>query len=346
MRAWCLPAFGTIESLSLETVPDVPPGPDEVLLDVLSAALNPADRYLAEGLYPAKPRFPHVLGRDGLGMVVRVGAGVAGWKPGDKALLLRGEAGVSRPGTLAERVTVPADCLEPVPAGWTDDQASCAALVYVTAHQALTQWGDLPPGVVLVSGASGGVGVATVQLATAAGHTVVALSRSPEKAERIAALGAALVLDPAEPQWRTRLKEFLAPRRVDLVVDTIGGELLPRLIDTLGMGGRVSLVGMLAGPVPQLNTASFFFRRIRMGGVAVGTYSIEESRAAWRQVVALLGRTGQRPIIDSVFPLEEVPAAFARLAAGPMGKVLVRVGAGTTTAAAGPRAETHGGDPR
>jgi NADPH2:quinone reductase len=98
--------------------------------------------------------------------------------------------------------------------------------------------------------------------------------------------------------------------------------------------------------VPQLNTASFFFRRIRMGGVAVGTYSIEESRAAWRQVVALLGRTGQRPIIDSVFPLEEVPAAFARLAAGPMGKVLARVGAGTTTAAAGPRAETHGGDPR
>jgi NADPH2:quinone reductase len=118
------------------------------------------------------------------------------------------------------------------------------------------------------------------------------------------------------------------------------------MIDTLGMGGRVSLVGMLAGPVPQLNTASFFFRRIRMGGVAVGTYSIEESRAAWRQVVALLGRTGQRPVVDSVFPLEEVPAAFARLAAGPMGKVLVRVGAGTTTAAAGPRAETHGGDPR
>jgi NADPH2:quinone reductase len=345
MKAWCLPKFGTIESLSLEAVPEVPPASDEVMLDVLCAALNPADRYLAEGLYPARPTFPHVLGRDGLGVVVRAGAGVAGWKPGDKALLLRGEAGVTRPGTLAERVTVPADCLEPVPAGWTDEEAACAALVYVTAHQALTQWGELPPGVVLVSGGSGGVGLATVQLAAALGHTVVALSRGTEKSRRIGDAGAALVLDPADPEWRARLKEFIAPRRVDLAVDTIGGELLPRMIDTLAMGGRVSLVGMLAGPVPQLNTASLFFRRIRLGGVAVGTYSREESRAAWREVVAILDRSGKRPIIDSVFPLEEVPAAFARLAAGPLGKVLVRV-RDVPTAPAGTRGEPHGGSAR
>lgn len=346
MRAWCLPRCGTIGSLSLEIVPDVQPGPDEVLLDVLCAALNPADRYLAEGLYPAKPRFPHVLGRDGLGVVVRVGERVVRWKPGDKALLLRGEAGVTQPGTLAERVTVPADCLEPIPPGWTDDEASCAALVYVTAHQALTQWGEISQGVVLVSGASGGVGVATVQLAAAFGHTVVALSRSPEKARRISELGATVVLDPADPQWRARLKDRIAPRRVDLVVDTIGGGLLPTMIDALGMGGRVSLVGMLAGPVPHLNTASLFFRRIRLGGVAVGTYAVEESHAAWSQVIELLGRTGQRPVIDSIFPFEEVSAAFARLAAGPMGKVLVRVRDVETAAGRVPGGDLHGSDAR
>lgn len=325
MRAWCLPKQGSIDSLSIETVADPSPAPEEVVLDVHHAALNPADRYLAEGLYPAKPTFPHILGRDGVGVVSRVGDHVTDWKPGDKALLLRGEAGVSRPGTLAERITVPAACLEPVPAGWTDTQAAAAPLVSLTAHQALLQWGELPPGVVLVSGASGGVGVATVQLARSLGHTVVALTRSRDKAARLLELGAAAAFDPADPEWRRQAKVFLSPRRVDLVVDTIGGELLPQLIDTLGMGGRVSLVGMLAGPVPQFNTASCFFRRILLGGVAVGSYTVEESRAAWHRVVALLHDVGQKPIIDSVWPMEQVPEAFARLAAGPMGKVVIDV---------------------
>jgi NADPH2:quinone reductase len=121
------------------------------------------------------------------------------------------------------------------------------------------------------------------------------------------------------------LKQFLQPRRVDLVVDSIGGSLLPKMIDTLGMNGCISLVGMLAGPVPQFNTASLFFRRLQMRGVAVGSYSAQENREAWRQVVSMLGSTHQRPAIDSVFPMQQVPAAFARLAEGPMGKVLVDV---------------------
>lgn len=323
MRAWCLPKQGTIDSLSLESIAATPPAPGEVVLDVRYAALNPADRYLAEGQYPARPTFPHVLGRDGVGTVTRVGEGVSEWRPGDTALLLRGEAGVSRPGTLAEQVTVPAACLAHVPAGWTEQEAAAAPLVSLTAWQSLTQWGDLPPGVVLVSGASGGVGVATVQLAIGLGHTVLGLSRSREKAARLAEIGAAAVFDPADPGWWKQAKAFLAPRRVDLVVDTIGGALLPQLIDMLGLEGRVSLVGMLAGPVPQFNTASCFFRRIRLGGVAVGGYSFEESHAAWRRVVAVLAAGGQRPLIDSVWPLERVPEAFARLAAGPLGKVLV-----------------------
>jgi NADPH2:quinone reductase len=323
MRAWCLPKQGTIDSLSLESIAATPPGPGEVVLDLRYAALNPADRYLAEGQYPAKPTFPHVLGRDGMGTVAVVGEGVSEWRPGDTALLLRGEAGVSRPGTLAEQVTVPAACLERVPEGWTEQEAAAAPLVSLTAWQALSQWGDLPPGVVLVSGASGGVGVATVQLAKGLGHTVIGLSRSREKAARLVEIGAAAVHDPTEPEWGKQAKAFLAPRRVDLVVDTIGGALLPQLIDMLGMGGRVSLVGMLAGPVPQFNTASCFFRRIRLGGVAVGTFTVEESHTAWRQVVAVLEAGGQRPLIDSVWPMERVPEGFARLAAGPMGKVLI-----------------------
>jgi len=260
---------------------------------------------------------------------------VTAWRPGDEALLLRGEAGVTRPGTLAERVAVPAACLERVPAGWTAEEAAGAALVLLTASQALTQWGDLPPSAVLVSGASGGVGLATVQLARALGHTVVGLSRSPTKSARIRAAGAALVADPRDSAWPVRVKDFLQPARVGLVVDTIGGPLLPQLVDTLGMHGRVSVVGMLAGAVPQFNTASLFFRRLRLGGVAVGSFTSAESHAAWRHAVSLLAAAGQRPVVDSVFPFAAVPAAFARLAAGPLGKVVITVAAGGVTAEQG-----------
>ena len=325
MQAWLLPEIGTIENLRLDAIAPAPPGSGEVTLDVLYAALNPADRYLAEGLYPARPALPHVLGRDAMGVISQVGEGVSDWKPGEKALLLRSEAGVSRPGTLAQQVTVPAECLERLPEGWTDQQAACAALVYVTAYQALTQFGSQSSSVVLVSGASGGVGVAAIQLAHAMGHTAIGLSRSSEKASKLLRLGATWTLNPEDPQWPLALKQLLQPRRVDLVVDNIGGSLLPKMIDTLGMDGCVSLVGMLAGPVPQFNTASLFFRRLRMRGVAVGSYSIEENHQAWRQVVDLLSDSHQRPVIDSVFPMQQVPAAFARLAEGPMGKVLVDV---------------------
>jgi NADPH2:quinone reductase len=84
------------------------------------------------------------------------------------------------------------------------------------------------------------------------------------------------------------------------------------------------VVGRLAGPVPEFNTASLLFRRLRLGGVAVNTYTTAENRAAWQDVVALLARAGTRPLVDSIFEFENLPKAFARLAAGPLGKVLLR----------------------
>ena len=132
--------------------------------------------------------------------------------------------------------------------------------------------------------------------------------------------------NPSDSRWRTALEEGFRPRRVDLAIDNIGGKLLPEVIDTLGDLGKVSLVGRLAGPVPNFNTATLFFRRLRLGGVAVGAYTNAESRAAWQEVLRLLARTGARPLVDSVFPFEQIQRAFARLAEGPMGKVLLEVG--------------------
>ena len=143
----------------------------------------------------------------------------------------------------------------------------------------------------------------------------------PENAQGI--ISSAYLKDPTDPQWGQSLKRALGQRRVDLAIDNVAGTLLPEVIATLDYGGKVSLVGRLAGPVPQFNTGTLFFRRLRMGGVAVSTYTNAESRTAWQTLVALLAKTNAKPIVDSVLPFEQLPKAFERLAAGPMGKVLI-----------------------
>ena len=328
MRAWLLDDLTGIGGLRLAEIPDPIPQDGEVILRVHYASLNPADRYLSERQYPAKPPLPHVLGRDGMGTVEQLGPGVNLLQSGDRRAVLRGEVGVNRPGTFAERVAVPADNLVAIPVGWSETEVAGATLVYLTAYQALTMWGALPPdALVLVTGASGGVGVAAVQLARAMGHTVIALSRSEEKSRRLRELGATSTFDPDDPDWWRAARAAIAPRRVDLAVDNIGGKLLPEVVELLGNLGKLSLVGRLAGPVPEFNTATLFFRRIRIGGVAVGAWTSAESRAAWGEVLRLLSDAGARPQVDSIFPFEDLPKAFGRLAQGPMGKVLLHVGA-------------------
>lgn len=308
-------------------LPNPTPGREEVLIRVHYAALNPADRFLAERLYPAQPPLPHVLGRDGMGVVESVGAGVARRRAGDRVVVLRGETGVTRWGTLAEFVVVPQEALAAVPNGWTDQEAAAAPLVYLTAHQALHQWGALPPGTVLVTGASGGVGVASIHLAKCLGHRVIGLSRGGGKHARLRALGCDLVVDPGNEELRKTIKEFTGGRGVDLVIDNVAGPLFNTLVDVLGYGGRISVVGMLGGNVPSFSTAKLLFRRARIGGVQVGDRTPQEAQRHWNDIVTLLAREGKRPVVDSVFAFEALARAFARLAEGPLGKVLMAVSA-------------------
>ncbi len=326
MKAWLLEKLGGLENLHLANTAEPVCSTNDVVVEVQYAALNPADRYLAEGQYPARPALPHILGRDAMGRIAQTGPGVTNWKPGDRALIIRGPVGVELPGAFAQRVAVPADSLAALPDGWTPQQCAGASLVYLTAWQALTQWGDLPPSVVLITGASGGVGVASVQLARALGHTVAAFSRSAEKRQHLSDLGAKITLDPADTQWRRKLLELLDGKRVDLVVENIGGAQFSQLLDVMATWGKLSVVGRLAGPVPQFNTASLFFRRLRIGGVSAGSFTAQEAQAAWQESLKLLKVHDSRPLVDSVFEFDQLPQAFERLARGPMGKVLLKVG--------------------
>jgi NADPH2:quinone reductase len=330
MRAWLMDSYGGIESLRLDEVPDPRPGPNEVVLNVQFAGLNPADAFLASGMYPAKPRFPHVLGRDGAGEVAEVGSGVRDTRRGDTVGILRCDVGVDAWGTLAEKVIVPSESVAPLPKGWSLEEMAAAPLVFLTAWQALTQWSDPPAppprgSNVLVTGASGGVGVASVLLGKSMGLTVVALSRSLQKQARLKELGADFVFDPNDPHLVRTIGRALASKRLNLVIDSVGGALLPPLVGLLDYGGRVSIVGRSGGSVPEFNTATLLFRRIRMGGVAVGDYSGQEAQSIWREIVDRLEAIGRRPQIDVTVPFEKVKEGFSRLAQGPMGKVLVKI---------------------
>lgn len=330
MRAWLMQSYEGVDKLELKEAADPQPGPGEALLRTRFAALNPADAFLARAMYPANPPLPHVLGRDGVGEVLAVGAGVGNVRVGDIAGVLRCDVGVATWGTLAEKTVAPAASLAPVPAGWSLEEMAGAPLAFLTAWQALTQWSDPPAppkagSVMLVTGASGGVGIASILLGKSMNLTVVALSRSGEKGAKLKELGADYVFDPADPGLRKAVLTALSPRRVDLVVDNIGGVLFNEVIAMLGYAGRISVVGRSAGPVPEFNTASLFFRRNRVGGVAVSDYSPEAAQATWKEIVRRLDAMGKRPIIDRIYPFEEVKQAFGRLAQGPLGKVVVRV---------------------
>ena len=330
MRAWLMDSYDGVEKLRLDEVTDPQPGPGQVLIRTLYAALNPADAFLALAQYPAKPVLPHVLGRDGVGEVIAMGAGVEDIKPGDTVAILHGNAGVEAWGTLAEKTVAGAAEVVPVPRGWSLQEVAGAPLVYLTAWQALTQWCDpeappKPGSVVLITGASGGVGSAAVLLAKSMELTVVALSRSARKAEQLKQLGADFVFDPAAHGLRKQVLSAIAPKRVDLAVDSVAGPLFNEVIGMLGFGGRISVVGRSGGAVPEFNTGTLFFRRNRIGGVSVADYSHPHAKAVWNQCVERLDKLGKRPVVDSVFEFADVKAAFARLGEGPMGKVLVRV---------------------
>lgn len=329
MRAWLMDSYGGIEQLRLGEVPDPQPGPTEVLLKLRYAALNPADAFLARGLYPAKPTLPHILGRDGVGEVERLGSDIANIHVGETVGILRCSAGVDTPGTLAEKVVVPAENVTRIPADWSLEEMAGAPLVFLTAWQALTQWSDpphLPPerSVLLVTGASGGVGIASVLLGKSVDLIVVGLSRDAGKRTKLKTLGADFVFDPEDRNLVTSVSAVISPKKVNLAIDCVGGKLLPHVIAVLDYGGRISIVGRSRGTVPEFNTATLLFRRIRMGGISVGDYTAHAAQAAWREIVGRLAMIGRRPQVDSIVSFEEVKKGFARLAQGPMGKVLVR----------------------
>jgi putative PIG3 family NAD(P)H quinone oxidoreductase len=305
----------------LVEVPEARPAAGEVLVEVRATALNRADLLQLRGHYPPPPGEPEPPGLECAGEVLEVGAAVAGWSVGDRVMALLGGGG------HAERVAVPAGQLMAAPANLSWAEAAAVPEAALTAWTNLVAEGGLVAGeTVLITGASGGVGSFTVQLARELGAIAVAAGRDPARLEPLRQLGADhLVRDDDELPARIRQ---LTGGGAHLIFDTVSGDRLPSHLAALEKRGRLVLVGLMAGGRAEIDLARVLRRRLRIIGSVLRARPRPEKAAlvaAFVEFAAERLADGRlRPLVDRRFPFERIADAYAAMAAGgQVGKIVV-----------------------
>jgi NADPH:quinone reductase-like Zn-dependent oxidoreductase len=258
---------------------------------------------------------------DGAGEVVAVGEGVTAFKPGDQVLStffpnwpaggpslerITGVPGDHVDGFAAEYVAMPASAFTRLPKGWSLTEAATLPCAALTAWRALMVEARIRPGDVVLTQGTGGVSIFAVQLAKAAGATVISTSSSAEKLERLKALGSDHLINYKEtPEWGAAAAGLTGGRGVDLVVEIGGPGTMNQSLQACRIGGHVSLIGVLTGVAGEVATAVAMSKNIAIKGVTVG------SRQDQEEMIAAIEANGIRPVIDSSFPLDQIAAAFA-----------------------------------
>jgi NADPH:quinone reductase-like Zn-dependent oxidoreductase len=309
-------------------------GPHDVLVRVRAVSLNYRDLLVARG---SKKRAKRIVpASDGAGEVVAVGDRVTRVEVGDRVAAAffptwldgglaevhhANALGGSLDGMLAEQVVLRESAWVKIPSRWSFEQASTLPCAGVTAWHALFEAATLRPGDTLLVQGSGGVSVFALQLARAAGASVIATSSSAEKRSRLESLGARRTIDyRADPNWGDTVRQETGGRGVDLAVEVGGAGTFDQSVKALRFGGTMSLLGLLAGTQGPIDTRALFYKNLRVHGLYVGSVAMFESL-----VRALEGSTIE-PIIDRVFPFVEARAAYEHLESGRhFGKVVIRV---------------------
>lgn len=334
MRAWIVPTGCTnVDELRLVERPDPAPGYGHVVLRVRATSLNYRDHAIVSGHY-----FGGAVSRDtvplsdGAGEVVAVSPGVSRFAPGNRVaatFFQPGQAGappaaLGSPldGMLAEQVAVHEDGLVPIPDGMTYESAACLPCAGVTAWHALFRAGRpiLAGNTVLVLG-TGGVSVAALQLANAAGARVIATSSSDEKLARVRAMGASELINYRRtPEWEHEVRRLTAGRGVDCVVEVGGAGTLARSMKSLARGGKVALIGFLAGRDGDTNPTPLMMTGGSLHGIFVG------DREMFEEMNRAIVVNGITPVVDRVFPFEDALSAYRYHASGAcVGKVVIAV---------------------
>jgi alcohol dehydrogenase len=316
MKAMVLEALG-LDNLRLKEIADPTAGYGEVLVRLHAASLNFRDLIAATGGYGSRQQHSDlILLSDGAGEIVEVGAGVQGWRIGDRVAgcffphwqsgpprseTMRAVLGGSVPGVASELRSFAADTILRIPDYLDYAEAATLPCAGLTAWNAVRGCGAIGPEHIVLTQGTGGVSLFALQFAILAGAGVIATSSSEAKLDRLRGLGAAHVLNYVQdPSWGKSARHF-ATDGVDLVVDIGGASTLDQSMRAVKTGGTIAMVGVVGGDKQQLNIGIVAMSSLRLNGVTVG------SRAAFVDMLVAMSRHKMRPVIDKVFPLAELP---------------------------------------
>jgi putative PIG3 family NAD(P)H quinone oxidoreductase len=308
-----------------EDVDDIDYGPEEVLVDVRATAVNRADLSQARGHYPPPPGASEILGLEMAGVIRAVGAGVSGWKAGDRVCALLSGGG------YAEQAAVPYQMLLRLPDDWTFAQGAAVPEVWYTAFVNLFLEANLQPGeTALIHAGASGVGTAAIQLAVAAGARACVTAGAAEKLNRCRALGAMLAINYKTEDFLERVLAATKNEGVDVILDPVGGPYLARNIQALRPFGRLINIGLLGGGEGQLNMGLVLRKRLRIVGSTLRARPLAEKIAITRQFEQRfwprLTCNELRPVIDRILPITEAQAAHEYVAQNKnVGKVILEV---------------------
>lgn len=322
MRAITIPEFGDEDVLTVSEVPDLTPGPGEVLIEVAAAGVNRADLMQRQGFYPPPPGISDVPGLEVSGTITALGDTATGWAIGDEVCALLAGGG------YAHQVVVPAGQVLPVPRGVSLVDAAALPEVVCTVWSNIEMTAHLKTGdLFLQHGGSSGIGTMAIQIAKQLGARVAVTAGSQEKLDACAALGADVLINYREQDFVEIIQEAGG---ADVILDVIGAKYLTRNVTALADGGRLVIIGLQGGTKAELDINALLVKRGTVTATSLRSRSLAQKaaivRAVRERVWPLVGDGTIRPIIAETFPLEQAAQAHRVLQESQhIGKVLLTV---------------------
>ena len=302
-----------ITSVSLDEVDLAAPGPDEVQVELQACAVNFPDILMIQGKYQFKPPLPFAPGGEAAGDVVAVGSNVSDYKEGDAVIVS------PRFGGFAEAINVDTSAVQPMPQGMSYGAAASFQTAYLTAWVALTCRGHLEAGEnLLVHGATGGVGMAAVDLGKHLGANVIATGGRDDKLAVVASRGADHVINYTMPDggvggFRDKVKALTGGRGADVIYDPVGGDVFDESMRCIAIDGRILVIGFTSGRWPQAPVNLVLIKQVSVIGVRAGEYgrTYPERGAENRRAIMALANNGDiKPYVSHALPLEDAVAAM------------------------------------